>query len=245
MWSGLFGAALITWLLLAWPPIAAGQGPPTSAAEIARGNGVYGYRFRGRGLIQLTGRSNYEQYSAAVDVDFLTAPHLVAALPWCVDVAGWYWETRALNRWADRDDLRQVTRPIGQRHEDLAALPLPLGDRGLDDGDADDVPLGHQQLHVAAWREIRGRSASRSGAELLKLHEPVFEPIVQGAAPDEGVRRRDFLHIAAVSVAGVGGVALVYPLVNQMNPSADVLALASIDVDISAIQPGQRRSTGS
>ena len=67
----------------------------------------------------------------------------------------------------------------------------------------------------------------------------------EGTAPasDDGVRRRDFLNIAAVSVAGMGGVALLYPLVNQMNPSADVLALAQIDVDISAIQPGQAIKT--
>jgi ubiquinol-cytochrome c reductase iron-sulfur subunit len=57
------------------------------------------------------------------------------------------------------------------------------------------------------------------------------------------VRRRDFLNIAAVSAAGVGGAALLYPLLNQMNPSADVLALAQIDVDISAIQPGQAIKT--
>jgi ubiquinol-cytochrome c reductase iron-sulfur subunit len=57
------------------------------------------------------------------------------------------------------------------------------------------------------------------------------------------VRRRDFLNIAAVSAAGVGGAALLYPLINQMNPSADVLALAQIDVDISAIQPGQAVKT--
>lgn len=55
----------------------------------------------------------------------------------------------------------------------------------------------------------------------------------------EGVRRRDFINIAAVSFAGVGAATAVVPLVNQMNPSADVLALASIEVDISAIQPGQ------
>jgi ubiquinol-cytochrome c reductase iron-sulfur subunit len=53
------------------------------------------------------------------------------------------------------------------------------------------------------------------------------------------VRRRDFINIAAVSFAGVGSAALLYPLINQMNPSADVLALAQIDVDLSAIQPGQ------
>ena len=67
----------------------------------------------------------------------------------------------------------------------------------------------------------------------------------EGTTPahDDGIRRRDFINIAAVSVAGVGGLALLYPLVNQMNPSADVLALAQIDVDISAIQAGQAVKT--
>jgi ubiquinol-cytochrome c reductase iron-sulfur subunit len=60
---------------------------------------------------------------------------------------------------------------------------------------------------------------------------------------EDGVRRRDFINIAAVSAAGVGGVALLYPLINQMNPSADVLALASIEVDLSAIKPGQAIKT--
>ncbi len=65
-----------------------------------------------------------------------------------------------------------------------------------------------------------------------------------GGANDGGdVRRRDFINIAAVSFAGVGGVATLYPLVNQMNPSADVLALASTEVDISQIQPGQAIKT--
>jgi ubiquinol-cytochrome c reductase iron-sulfur subunit len=64
-----------------------------------------------------------------------------------------------------------------------------------------------------------------------------------GSGPDDGVRRRDFINIAAVSFAGVGGAALLYPLVNQMNPSADVLALASIEVDVSSIQPGQAIKT--
>ena len=63
------------------------------------------------------------------------------------------------------------------------------------------------------------------------------------AGVEDGVRRRDFMNIAAVSAAGVGGAALLFPLVNQMNPSADVLALASIEVDISSIQPGQAIKT--
>ncbi len=55
----------------------------------------------------------------------------------------------------------------------------------------------------------------------------------------EGVRRRDFINVAAVSFAGVGGLAVLGPLVSQMNPSADVLAQATTEVDLSAIQPGQ------
>jgi ubiquinol-cytochrome c reductase iron-sulfur subunit len=60
---------------------------------------------------------------------------------------------------------------------------------------------------------------------------------------EDGVRRRDFLNIAAVSFAGVGAVAVVVPLVNQMNPSADVLAQSTTEIDLSKIQPGQAIKT--
>jgi ubiquinol-cytochrome c reductase iron-sulfur subunit len=53
------------------------------------------------------------------------------------------------------------------------------------------------------------------------------------------VRRRDFINIAAVSAAGIGAVAVVYPLISQMSASADVLAESSTEIDISSIQPGQ------
>ena len=62
-------------------------------------------------------------------------------------------------------------------------------------------------------------------------------------AGGDGVRRRDFINIAAVSFAGVGVVAAAIPLISQMNPSADVLALASTEVDISKIAPGQAIKT--
>ena len=63
-------------------------------------------------------------------------------------------------------DLRQIARPIRQRHEDLAALPLPLRDRSLDDGDADGVPLGHQQLVQPRGRQpLLARRPLRRGGE--------------------------------------------------------------------------------
>tara|TARA_R110000782_G_scaffold78276_8_gene155410 strand:- start:67764 stop:68333 length:570 start_codon:yes stop_codon:yes gene_type:complete len=66
---------------------------------------------------------------------------------------------------------------------------------------------------------------------------------IEGSAEGDGVRRRDFINIAAVSFAGVGGVVAVLPLVNQMNPSADVLAMATTEVDLSGIEAGQAIKT--
>ncbi len=51
--------------------------------------------------------------------------------------------------------------------------------------------------------------------------------------------RRDFLYIATGAATAVGAASVAWPLIDQMNPSANVLALASIEVDISAVQPGQ------
>lgn len=56
---------------------------------------------------------------------------------------------------------------------------------------------------------------------------------------EDGVRRRDFINVAAVSFAGVGTVAALAPLIVQMSPSADVLAQATTEVDISKVAAGQ------
>jgi ubiquinol-cytochrome c reductase iron-sulfur subunit len=61
-----------------------------------------------------------------------------------------------------------------------------------------------------------------------------------GGAPGDDPSRRDFINIAAAAAA-IGGVAAVaWPFVDQMNPSADTLALASIEFDLSKVQLGQQ-----
>jgi putative chitinase len=74
-----------------------------------------GRRFKGRGLIQLTGRANYARYGAARRCDFTTAAgaRALATDPeLAVDVACWFWHDRGLNAVADTDDLAAVTRMI-------------------------------------------------------------------------------------------------------------------------------------
>ena len=51
--------------------------------------------------------------------------------------------------------------------------------------------------------------------------------------------RRDFLQLATGAFAAVGGAAVAWPFIQQMNPAADTLALATVEVDISAIEEGQ------
>jgi ubiquinol-cytochrome c reductase iron-sulfur subunit len=58
--------------------------------------------------------------------------------------------------------------------------------------------------------------------------------------PQHAGTRRDFLFIATGAVGGIATAAAVWPLINQMNPSADVQALASIQVDISGVAEGSQ-----
>lgn len=74
-----------------------------------------GRRFKGRGLIQLTGRANYGEYGRAIgrEAELLATPELVETDPdLCVDVAGWFWAKKNLNNLADVDDLTSLTKRV-------------------------------------------------------------------------------------------------------------------------------------
>ena len=58
-------------------------------------------------------------------------------------------------------------------------------------------------------------------------------------APEQTVTRRDFIHVLAGGVGGVAVGATIWPLVDQMNPSKDILALSTTEVDLSQIEVGQ------
>jgi len=100
------------------------------------------------------------------------------------------------------------------------------------------------------------KSAAKTGVKTTATDESVAaadtttHSAVAAGVPHESVdpaggevRRRDFINIAAVSFAGVGGAVVVLPLISQMSASADVMALASVEVDVSAIMPGQAIKT--
>lgn len=71
-----------------------------------------GIRFKGRGVIQITGRVNYEMVGKALGYDFIANPKALSEPQFAFRSGGWYWKNRGLNAWADVDDVKQVTRRI-------------------------------------------------------------------------------------------------------------------------------------
>ncbi len=79
-----------------------------------------GWKYRGRGLIQLTGKDNYQSFSDSIDGNLLAEPDSVADNPeLAVAAAGWFWNVRKLNDYADQDDVRSVTRRINGGYHGL------------------------------------------------------------------------------------------------------------------------------
>jgi putative chitinase len=71
-----------------------------------------GFRFSGKGCIQLTGHANYFHASKALGVDFVMEPDLVATPKYAALTAGWFWSTHGCNDIADRGDWVMLTKKI-------------------------------------------------------------------------------------------------------------------------------------
>lgn len=71
-----------------------------------------GVRFKGRGAIQITGRSNYTLITRDLGVNFVQSPDQLTQLQYAILSAGWFWNKRKLNRYADIDDIKAVTKRV-------------------------------------------------------------------------------------------------------------------------------------
>ena len=91
--------------------------------NVRKGDGV---KFRGRGPIQVTGRGNARDFTVWLRKRFPTCPDFEARptelekFPWAMWSAVWYWDTRKLNRYADRNDIRSITKRINGGYNGLA-----------------------------------------------------------------------------------------------------------------------------
>ncbi len=79
-----------------------------------------GYKFRGRGLIQLTGKNNYMAFQKVTGENLITDPDQVASPKYALASACWYWQKRKINTYADQDDIHMVTKLINGGYNGLA-----------------------------------------------------------------------------------------------------------------------------
>jgi putative chitinase len=114
-----------------------------------------GSRYKGRGLIQLTGRANYAEYGEALGLDLLSNPGIARGPVTSLRIACEFWKRRGLNKFADQDDIETITRRINgglnglaDRKAYLTKAKAVLGCAALDPSDARVLRQGDKSASV-------------------------------------------------------------------------------------------------
>jgi predicted chitinase len=144
-----------------------------------------GERFKGRGPIQLTGRANYTKAAAALGLDghdaehpdIVTHPELAARPDIGCKLAGWFWQTRGLNKLADEGNFNEITRRVNGGFNGAAsrnnyynkareALGAGMGGGPLATGD---TPIPNMGSGPRSYGVQRGQSYGSTGAEAQRM----------------------------------------------------------------------------
>ena len=101
----------LQWVREIWGPTAqqAGYEGRADLGNTVKGDGS---KYRGRGLIQITGRANYAACGEALGLDLLSKPELLEQPQYAAMSAAWFWSTRGLNTLADQSEFVKITRRI-------------------------------------------------------------------------------------------------------------------------------------
>ncbi len=159
-----------------------------------------GRRYRGRGLIMLTGRTNYRRAGEALGIDLVGRPEQAAEPVLSLRIACWYWQTRDLSPLADADDIRTITQRINGGFNGLADREAAVGRAkvalvqqrlralGYDPGPVDGrqglrTAAGIERFQAAAGLTVDGMASPRTQAALWAVDAPSCPAADAGAAP--------------------------------------------------------------
>lgn len=85
---------------------------PKKAKELGNDKPGDGYKYKGRGIIQITGKFNYSACGKDLGIDLVNKPELLELPLYAVESAGWYWSKRNINKACDTDDITKITRLV-------------------------------------------------------------------------------------------------------------------------------------
>jgi putative chitinase len=176
-----------------------------------------GPAFKGRGLIQNTGRANYTRLAKAFGVDFVSQPAKMAAFPWAATTAAEYWRSRNLNPSADRDDISAVTLRVNGGYNGLVSRQayLAKAKHALSDLKGALIAGAAAETQKAVTKaKIVVAPATASAGAAASLH-----PAAQSPVPS--------IVIVALVSAAVGCVVALVIAINRHQKTAAALTAAA------------------
>jgi len=118
-----------------------------------------GYKYRGRGIFQLTGRANYEKYGKALGIDLVNNPDLAANPETALRIACEYWRSRKINALADKDDIVGVTKKINGGTNGIADRRVCLATAKkmwADNYESEMVPVPKKEKSIVESKQATG-----------------------------------------------------------------------------------------
>ena len=88
-----------------------------------------GWELRGSGILQITGRANFQKLSDDTGIDFINHPELILEEANSIIAAIWYWNSRGLNKYADKDDVLSISKVINLGNAKAKGTPKHLAER--------------------------------------------------------------------------------------------------------------------
>lgn len=187
-----------------------GLGNPRKAAELGNVQPGDGYKFRGNGILQMTGRGNHARFARLTGVDFEASPELATSHEHALKPAVGYWTDRGLNPVADRNDIRAITKRVNGGY-------IGMADR--------------EKWFDKVWAELKPEDApaeawktADADADVVRLQEQLN---ALGASPrlevdgryGPATRRavRTFQKLAGINVDGIAGPVTQATLANRLS----------------------------
>jgi putative chitinase len=182
-----------------------------------------GARFKGRGLIQLTGRANYEKFGKALGLDLVGAPASAATFPTAALTGAEYWRERGLNAPADRDDIEGVTHRVNGGLNGLASRKafLAKAKHALSDLKGALTARAAEETHKATAKAASATAAATTGAASVA---PV---IVPNAATHAALGSGGEWALIALGLALAAGAAFLFFSIRKHQDAAAALTSAS------------------
>lgn len=122
----------LLWTAELWGPTLAQQeyDPPSAKAKgLGNTDAGDGFKYRGRGLIQVTGKANYAICGLALNLPLIDHPELLQQPDNAALSAAWFWHNSNLNQWADAGNFLAVSRAVNLGNPNSKAMPLEYSQR--------------------------------------------------------------------------------------------------------------------